>query len=102
MHPGGDLGRIRRFSDALLVYRIILGIVAFWRPGFFKLFSWLEEVPTQVQLALPDFYLPPLKVLEPSPGQFELHCGAGLWGLGSIATGLLRAMAQECQISAQV
>lgn len=77
-------------------------LLRFGGRDFSSFLASLEEVPGQVQLALPDFYLPPLKLLEPSPGQFELHCGAGLWGLGSIATGLLRAVAQECQISAQV
>ncbi|MGB2443084.1 MAG: heme NO-binding protein, partial [Planktomarina sp.] len=69
---------------------------------FTSFLASLEDVPGQIQLALPDFYLPPLKVLEPSPGRFELHCGAGLWGLGSIATGLLRAVAQDYQTAAQV
>ena len=36
------------------------------------------------------------------PARSLLHCGGGLWGLGSIATGLLRAVAQDCQIEAQV
>ncbi|MDC6454723.1 hypothetical protein PQY68_05705 [Planktomarina temperata] len=77
-------------------------LLRFGGPDFASFLVSLEDVPAQIQLALPDFYLPPLKLLQPSPGRFELHCGAGLWGLGSIATGLLRAVAQDCQIEAQV
>jgi hypothetical protein len=77
-------------------------LLRFGSRDFSSFLASLEEVLAQVQLALSDFYLLPLKLLEPSLGQFELHCGAGLWGLGSISTGLLRAVAQECQISAQV
>ncbi|MDA9937847.1 heme NO-binding domain-containing protein [bacterium] len=64
-------------------------LLRFGGPDFASFLVSLEDVPAQIQLALPDFYLPPLKVLQPCPGRFELHCGAGLWGLGSIATGLL-------------
>ena len=77
-------------------------LLRFGGPDFASFLVSLEDVPAQIQLALPDFYLPPLKVLQPCPGRFELHYGAGLWGLGSIATGLLRAVAQDCQIEAQV
>ena len=71
-------------------------LLRFGGRDFTSFLTSLEDVPVHIQLTLPDFYLPPLKVLEPGPGRFELHCGAGLWGLGAIATGLLRAVAQDC------
>ena len=57
-------------------------LLRFGGPDFASFLVSLEDVPEQIQLALPDFYLPPLKVLQPSPGRFELHCGAGAMGPG--------------------
>ncbi|MDO8882888.1 MAG: heme NO-binding domain-containing protein [Pseudotabrizicola sp.] len=55
----------------------------------------LEELPDRARLALPDLYLPELRLEERAAGQFALMAAPPFEGAGFILMGLLRAMADD-------
>lgn len=55
----------------------------------------LAELPARLRLALPDLALPDIAVAEHAPDLFHLTISAGMDGLGHVALGLVRAMADD-------
>lgn len=55
----------------------------------------LEDLPERARLALPDMQMPELRLLDRGGGQFRLICATPFPGIGHVATGLLRAMADD-------
>jgi hypothetical protein len=55
----------------------------------------LEDLPERARLALPDFNLPGLDLVECGEGRYKLLITAPLVGAGHVMMGLLRAMADD-------
>jgi hypothetical protein len=55
----------------------------------------LEDLPERARLALPDFNLPGLDLVECGEGRYQLLITAPLVGAGHVMMGLLRAMADD-------
>lgn len=55
----------------------------------------LQDLPARAALALPDLRLPPVTVTETAPDRFDITLAAGLPGLGHVAAGMIRAMADD-------
>ena len=55
----------------------------------------LDELPERVSLALPDILLPPMVVEVGGNDVFRLRIGGGVPGIGSMAIGALRGMADD-------
>lgn len=76
---GGSLRRLLRFSGVT----------------FLDFLRSVDHLPGWGRLALPDLDLPRLALEEVGPGRFRLTCWFHLPGSGHLATGILRAMADE-------
>jgi len=55
----------------------------------------LDELPERVSLALPDIVLPPMSVEVGENDVFHLRIGGGVPGIGALAVGALRGMADD-------
>jgi hypothetical protein len=55
----------------------------------------LEDLPARGRLAMPDLDLPSLRVSDEGGGRYLLELRAGVAGVGHVAIGLLRAMADD-------
>lgn len=55
----------------------------------------LEDLPDRARLALPDLDMPEMRLHELGAGRFELTCQGVIDGVGHVAVGLLRAMADD-------
>lgn len=55
----------------------------------------LDDLPDRARLAVSDLHLPALELREQGAGRYELCCGPGLPGFGSVMMGILRAMADD-------
>jgi hypothetical protein len=55
----------------------------------------LDDLSDRARLAVADLHLPPVELVEISPGQFDLICQPGLPGYAYVMIGVLRAMADD-------
>lgn len=55
----------------------------------------LDDLPDRARLAMSDFRLPTLEVIEDEPMVFDLMVGRNGFGFGRILVGLIRAMADD-------
>lgn len=55
----------------------------------------VDELPERTRLALPDLRLAPISVTPDGPNRFEICCGPGIPGFGSVLSGVIRAMADD-------
>lgn len=76
---GGRLRRLLRFGGV----------------NFLDFLLSLQELPDRARLALPDFSLPELSLVEQGAGQFDLRFNEPFAGAGHVMVGLLRAMADD-------
>jgi len=62
---------------------------------FVEFLHSLDDLQGRGRLAVPDLDLPALELLEHTPDRFTLHCRSPHPGLGFVAVGILRAMADD-------
>ncbi|SNX68993.1 heme-NO-binding protein [Cereibacter ovatus] len=55
----------------------------------------LDDLPDRARLALPELDLPELQLVGLGPHRFRLVCASPMEGMGHVAVGLLRAMADD-------
>ena len=70
-------------------------LLRFGGAGFIDFLFSLEELPDRVLLALPDFRLPSIRVIEGRDGMFQLFSGDLFPGAHHLMIGTLRAMADD-------
>jgi hypothetical protein len=70
-------------------------LLRFGGAGFADFLHSIAELPARLHLALPDIDLPHIDVAEVAPDLFHLSIAAGMDGLGHVALGLVRAMADD-------
>jgi hypothetical protein len=70
-------------------------LLRFGGVGFRDFLHSLEELPARARLALPDLYLPEMRLVDLGGGEFTLATAAPFPGSGYVLTGLLRAMADD-------
>lgn len=70
-------------------------LMRFGGAGFADFLHSLADLPARLRLALPDVTLPEIAVAEDGAGQFRVSIGVGMDGLGHVALGLVRAMADD-------
>lgn len=70
-------------------------LLRFGGSSFIDFLHSLEDLPDLARLALPDLALPDLVLTDAGGDRFLLSCRSPLRGVGHLATGLLRAMADD-------
>lgn len=70
-------------------------LLRFGGAGFVEFLHSLEELPDRARLALPDLDMPQLELETLGQGRFRLKCIGVIAGVGHVAVGLLRAMADD-------
>lgn len=70
-------------------------LMRFGGADFTEFLLSLQDLPARAALALPDLRLPAITVTETAPDRFDIALGAGLPGLGHVAAGMIRAMADD-------
>lgn len=70
-------------------------LMRFGGAGFADFLHSLADLPARLRLALPDVTLPDIAVVEDAAGVFRVTIGPGMEGLGHVALGLVRAMADD-------
>lgn len=70
-------------------------LLRFGGAGFADFLHSLADLPARLRLALPDLALPAITVIEAAPDLIHLSIAAGHDGLGHVALGLIRAMADD-------
>lgn len=70
-------------------------LLRFGGAGFVEFLHSLEDLPDRTRLALPDLDMPELDLEDQGNGRFRLSCRGMIPGVGYVAVGLLRAMADD-------
>ena len=70
-------------------------LLRFGGAGFVDFLHSLEDLPDRTRLALPDLDMPGLDLEDQGKGRFRLLCRGMIPGVGHVAVGLLRAMADD-------
>lgn len=70
-------------------------LLRFGGVDFLDFLHSLEDLPDRARLALPDLDLPDMVLTDAGGDRFMLTCRYGLDGVGHVALGLLRAMADD-------
>lgn len=87
-----DLGNYLVSSPGLARLRRLL---RFGGVGFLDFLHSLDDLPDRARLAVRDLDLPELELAEEAEGRFVLTCRGAFPGLGHVAVGILRAMADD-------
>lgn len=77
-------------------------LIRFTGATFVDLIYAFEEVQDRARIALPGLTLPSFRVTEDAPGQFAVTSHWTIGGGGAVATGILRAMADDYGVLALI
>ncbi len=70
-------------------------LLRFGGSTFVDFLQSMDDLPDQARLALPDFRLPPIEVIELSADTFRVHFQSPIEGGAHLLVGLLRALADD-------